>query len=761
MQISKSNNIILEYNGRLFPSWILKNFKDYKLPEIFLDENNDPCNVETKKKLFKYQEFLGKYLDYKNIYKNLLIYHGLGSGKTVSAINIYNMLYDYAPGWNVFILLKATLKNHPWISDLEKWLKKDDYSYRFENIKFISYDAPNADKQFMDILNVVDSSKKSYYIIEEAHNFIRNVYTNITSGLGKRAKTIYDYIIQDKTNNDDVRVVLLSGTPAINNPYELALLFNLLRPGIFPKSESEFNEMYISTTNEQTINPLRINTFQRRIMGLVSYYKGATPDYFAKSNIIYENVVMSDYHLDMYDYFEKIEDDKAKKRKKSKSNETYKTYTRQACNFVFPPIDQHVTGETRPRPSNFSISEKEIKNLELKKIDLNIDKKKNYDQYKLIAIKFIKTFDDYLKNIHYKDEQNKYTIIDDITNYKQTFNHNFNEFNDKKIKKSKLYDALYKSSSKFIKIIFNIAKSPGSVLMYSNYVAMEGLEIFKIYLKYFGYSRYNINENSITENLRYTEYHGGIDFKERTSILNKFNSIENKFGSIIKIFLISPAGSEGISLSNVRQVHIMEPYWNEVRIHQMIGRAIRTCSHKDIPMKDRIVNIYRYKSVKKNINNFTTDQILEDLAKKKDKLITSFTNIIKEAAVDCELFKNHNMISEKYNCFNFNENSLFDEQIGPAYKLNIMDDIRIDNGNNSINSKNIQIKVYKINAVIKINNEEYSSSSFYWLNNDNYIVYDFDLYYPIGKIMIDEIGIPIKFNKNTYIIDKLVPIPFI
>lgn len=40
--------------------------------------------------------------------------------------------------------------------------------------------------------------------------------------------------------------MLLSATPAINQPFELAILFNLLRPGTFPKTEHEFNEKYVS-----------------------------------------------------------------------------------------------------------------------------------------------------------------------------------------------------------------------------------------------------------------------------------------------------------------------------------------------------------------------------------------------------------------------------------------------------------------------------------------------------------------------------------
>ena len=32
--------------------------------------------------------------------------------------------------------------------------------------------------------------------------------------------------------------------------------------------------------------------------------------------------------------------------------------------------------------------------------------------------------------------------------------------------------------------------------------------------------------------------------------------------------MISSAGTEGLDLKNIRQIHIMEPYWNEIRIKQ-------------------------------------------------------------------------------------------------------------------------------------------------------------------------------------------------
>ncbi len=117
----KSGNLNLEINGRLFPSWLLLNFKNYEIPEILRKEGDDPCNEKLVNELTVYQKFLGQFLNYRSPFKDVLVYHGLGSGKTVSAINIYNVLYNYTPKWNVFLLIKASLENDPWLKDLNDW----------------------------------------------------------------------------------------------------------------------------------------------------------------------------------------------------------------------------------------------------------------------------------------------------------------------------------------------------------------------------------------------------------------------------------------------------------------------------------------------------------------------------------------------------------------------------------------------------------------------------------------------------------------
>ena len=70
-------------------------------------------------------------------------------------------------------------------------------------------------------------------------NFIKNVYNNINSGSGQRAYFIYNYIRQQKMDDNSTRIILLSGTPAVNNPFELALIYNLLRPNTFPEKETK------------------------------------------------------------------------------------------------------------------------------------------------------------------------------------------------------------------------------------------------------------------------------------------------------------------------------------------------------------------------------------------------------------------------------------------------------------------------------------------------------------------------------------------
>ena len=82
--------------------------------------------------------------------------------------------------------------------------------------------------------------------------------------------------------------------------------------------------------------------------------------------------------------------------------------------------------------------------------------------------------------------------------------------------------------------------------------------------------------------------------EQRRAILDVCASRDNMFGQKCMIFLTTQSGAEGISLFFVRQVHIMEPYWNNVRIEQVIGRSRRIKSHILLPEDQQNVKIFSY-----------------------------------------------------------------------------------------------------------------------------------------------------------------------
>jgi hypothetical protein len=116
------------------------------------------------------------------------------------------------------------------------------------------------------------------------------------------------------------------------------------------------------------------------------------------------------------------------------------------------------------------------------------------------------------------------------------------------------------------------------------------------------------------------------------------------------------------------------------------------------------------------------------------------------------------MIDESYNCFQFNEKSLFDEYVGPAYREDVEDDIKFNNGLYSSNSEIKRIKVIKIEGVERIDENNFENKKFYWYYPDSHVVYDYELDFPIGKIKLID-GNPEKLDDSTYIVSQIINIP--
>ena len=111
----------------------------------------------------------------------------------------------------------------------------------------------------------------------------------------------------------------------------------------------------------------------------------------------------------------------------------------------------------------------------------------------------------------------------------------------------------------------------------------------------------------------------------------------NVDGSQVRVVLISQAGSEGLDFNFIRQVHVLEPWYNMNRIEQIIGRAVRTCSHKRLPFQNRNVQIYLHGSLLNNREDEAADIYVYRLAELKAIQIGNVTRALKEASVDCLL----------------------------------------------------------------------------------------------------------------------------
>jgi hypothetical protein len=118
--------------------------------------------------------------------------------------------------------------------------------------------------------------------------------------------------------------------------------------------------------------------------------------------------------------------------------------------------------------------------------------------------------------------------------------------------------------------------------------------------------------------------------------IKQVTSSDNKNGEIVKVVLISKAGSEGLDFKNIRQVHILEPWYNMNRIEQIIGRGVRNMSHCGLPFVQRNVEIYMHGTLMDSEEE-AVDLYVYRLAERKSLQIGRITRIMKEVAVDCLL----------------------------------------------------------------------------------------------------------------------------
>jgi hypothetical protein len=365
-------------------------------------------------------------------------------------------------------------------------------------------------------------------------------------------------------------------------------------------------------------------------------------------------------------------------------------------------------------------------------------------------------------------------------------------------------DLIGKYSVKIKCILDNIANpendtvSNGIILIYSQYID-SGLIPMALALEEMGFTRYGENAKPLFKNkptnivdvktmkpptnkkdfipARYSIISGDPRLSPNNDYEVKgLTNEDNKYGDKIKVVLISRAGSEGIDLKYIRQVHILEPWYNMNHIEQIIGRAVRNFSHKDLDFEQRNVEIFMHGTIvgKENIEE-AADLYVYRVAEFKAKQIGRITRVLKESAVDCIINSEQQQFTQEImsknlktpikqilsNGFVISEFKVGDAPFSPACDYMASCDyscLDIDKKKLIIDEKNLNIDTY---------DEKYIS------NNSDKIVQRIRMlmkesFFYIKEKLIGSINIPKEYprtqifaaltklieDKNEFIVDK-------
>ena len=466
-----------------------------------------------------------------------------------------------------------------------------------------------------------------------------------------------------------------------------------------PEDEQEFEQKFY---NPDLNKMKKVDVFKKRIANLTSFYKYQDPKLFPRLNFI-KNIMcpMNEYQLGIYEKIrhEEIQKDtKNSRKKKGDDEQTYSSYrigSRMACSFVYP--------EDMPNPYDIGYKvelyeqQLEAKRKSAARRGIKFDEEENeidVDDEKKLA-NYIKTT--LLKTLRRK--KNKYLALDN--------------------------KSLHKHSPKYLNMIMNLMESckKGKALVYSYFKELIGLNMFSLVMEATGeweefkikkidnewhlitgnpeqksesrsissslsksISKSNKQSKPIKQKMNYVFFSGKED-KEKKNIIpmifnGKLDALPNNCGplkrqlltyfgkegsrnlkgDVIKCLMTTRTGAEGLDLKCVRSVHVSEPYWQPVLIEQVIGRAVRTNSHIDLPEKERDVDVYIYMStitpnMVQNIKNpdvrtdvakyndglnkkgkvVTSDEALYILSAKKKVVAEQVLQMIKDTAIDCSL----------------------------------------------------------------------------------------------------------------------------
>jgi hypothetical protein len=536
-----------------------------------------------------------------------------------------------------------------------------------------------------------------------------------------------------------------------------------------PDDLDYFKRQYIDENTNQLKNT---DLLKRRIVGLSSYFKSAQESLLPK----YTETLGLDYHIvriPMSDFQFEIYEKARKEERKTESSKganvsmfdekpsTYRIFSRLFCNYVV---------ENRPLPERQKAAKKTVEDLEDDGSEDSVKDLGDEREGEVEGDEILNTQGGVTYQTRIAD------AIQDIKSHPDKY---------------LTPEALEIHSPKFLHMLENIKDEEykGLHLVYSQFRSFEGIEVFRLVLEHNGFAQFKVKASGAggfeldmpEDDLgkpTYVLYTGTESPEEKELVRNIYNgdweyvpenitnelrkkAKNNNMGEIIKVFMITSSGSEGINLRNTRYVHIMEPYWHPVRSDQVIGRARRICSHKNLDSKYQTVEVFVYlmefsekqlasddamELKRKDLSKttrlpVTSDQFLYEISTIKKTLIQQLTQSIKESAFDCFIYSNGK-------CMNFGNPNNDAYSFVPDYAEQQSDTTA------NINKQVVEMK----GKVIELNGVKYSYRR---LNKQVLELYDYKSYKEAEKnpdVMPVIVG-TYEVNENKQAVLKLVGAP--
>lgn len=597
------------------------------------------------KREYIYQEprqlFLSKYLSKNTIYDNLLVYWKTGTGKTAVAITIAESFKEYVSnmGKKILILTKNENIEKNFRNELITEISKNEYLSDTERENLLYGDS----NKYKQLKSNVNRRINKIYDFRTYRTFVNQVigmkeFQKDTYGLSMKKK-------QRDTKGQEVRKTVTSskGLTNLNNTLIIIDEAHNIKSGDFYNA--------LKSILEKSVN--------YRLVLLT-----ATPMFDTSKDIVsIANI------LNINNPSKLIKSDKIMKKTQPES-ELLKTeiysFTKKGkemINNAFLGKVSYLDVNTQMYPEKVYMGEPVLDkegSVKVIKCEMSLHQ---YKYYKKIIrsdsdVKYNKNIDktiDVISNkeileetTHVSKSDSLYKNSSDASTFvfsnglfgKEGFDVAFNKNGTLKeeFKDSFKGITLKKNSAKLYNLLNNVkigTSMNGTIFIYSNYVNNGGTELIKHLLLNNGYKLYSKGKK-IESGHSFILFDDSIKSEIRDEQKKIFNSSANKNGDIIKIIVGSPIISEGITLKNVRQIHILEPSWNMSKKYQIEGRGIRHKSHELLAPEDRRVDIYAYCSIhSKDPKGIFIDKEKYILSEQKDRSIKSVERLLKKIAIDC------------------------------------------------------------------------------------------------------------------------------